>query len=115
MEIQNTTYKDIFEYIECNSCMFNCKGDAIFLDSLSQDGYDGWKFLQTPDKIKKCKSSGLTSVYNTGFIYYDLYDCYYSINIVRKDFDTYSVVVKYCQTMYVENQSGKLIKHIVCY
>lgn len=81
------------------------------------DDYNGWIALQSDRKIEmleKIKATGLTSIYNTRFIYYEETNRYYSVNVHYIDDinNIYEVVVRYCPKMFIQNEHGEVTKVI---
>lgn len=106
-----------FSCLEANSCQFRCNSDDSFLKSLMDDDYNGWIALQSDRKIEmleKVEVTVLTSIYNTGFIYYEETNSYYSVSVHYVDDinNIYEVVVRYCPKMFIQNEHGEVTKVI---
>lgn len=115
---RKTSYIAIFEQLKSNSCKFKAYLDDYFLVSLSLDGYYEWEKLSSDRKIESLSNEdkiGLTSIANTGFIYYEDGDCYYNISIhyVNDKTNEYEVTVTYCPMMFIQDDSGEIQRVIM--
>lgn len=64
--------------------------------------------------LEKVEVTVLTSIYNTGFIYYEETNSYYSVSVHYVDDinNIYEVVVRYCPKMFIQNGHGEVTKVI---
>ena len=112
---KDSIYTNVFDSIKANKCKFTSNSADIFLQSLSDDGYDEWQRLVSDriiQYIKKSERSRYTSIAKTGFIYYEPLDCYYNICIHRSDDDIYEIEVEYCPMTFIQSANGDIEKKL---
>lgn len=114
MRFSDYSYEGLFGCIYPNCCQFTCRADSKFMQSLSDAGYDDWRRTQVASTIKDIKNSaGLTSVWSSGYIYYEAKDCYFEISTQRVELTTFKISVCYCPNLYTENDVGAVTTSIV--
>lgn len=95
IKFRDTNWKELCKHIYPNQAEFKCTPEQLFLESLSDDGYDDWRRIQTQASVAKAnkggKYSGLTSATSTGRIYIEELDCYYIIDIEREDVGVFGI------------------------